>query len=82
AVSSVKKAEREDALVVRLYNPTGTALSTEVILAMPFHEVVRVNLNEDALPATAVSDLARILSTGVRTRLRAGEIQTLLFRLA
>jgi hypothetical protein len=49
---------------------------------MPFHEVVRVNLNEDALPATAVSDLARILSTGVRTRLRAGEIQTLLFRLA
>jgi alpha-mannosidase len=81
AVSSVKKAEREDALVVRLYNPTGTALGTEVILAKPFREVVRVNLNEDALPNTAGSDLARILSTGVRTHLRAGEIQTLLFRL-
>lgn len=82
AVSSVKKAEREDALVVRLYNPTGTALSTEVILAKPFREVVRVNLNEDSLPDTAGSDLARILNTGVRTHLRVGEIQTLLFRLA
>lgn len=81
-VSAVKRAEREEALVVRLYNPLETALSAEVILALPFREVLRVDLNEEAMTDDASADLARILSTGVRTRLRGGEIQTLLFRLS
>jgi len=81
-VSAVKRAEREDALVVRLYNPLETSLAAEVILALPFSEVVRVDLNEEAMTADSSVELARILSTGVRTRLRGGEIQTLLFRLS
>ncbi|HST88492.1 MAG TPA: glycosyl hydrolase-related protein, partial [Ktedonobacterales bacterium] len=81
-VSAVKRAEREDALVVRLYNPLETPLAAEVILALPFREVVRVDLNEDAIASDSSVELARILSTGVRTRLRGGEIQTLLFRLS
>lgn len=80
-VSAVKRAEHEDALVVRLYNPLETPLAAEVILALPFREVVRVDLNEDAIAGDSSVELARILSTGVHTRLRGGEIQTVLFRL-
>jgi hypothetical protein len=41
-----------------------------------------VNLREDILPGDRVSELARILTTGVRVAVRAGEIKTLLFRMA
>jgi alpha-mannosidase len=79
-VSAVKRAERGDGVVVRLYNPTQDAVSAEVILALPFHEVLAVNLNEDPLANDDPRDLARILSTGVRIGIRGGEIKTLLFR--
>ncbi len=80
AVSAVKRAEDEDALVVRVYNPLDSAVRGELILAQPFRDVRLVNLNEDEVVARS-EDLARILSTGVRIGLRAGEIKTLLFRL-
>src|SRR5262249_39441952 len=38
-VSAVKRAEREDALVVRLVNPSSQAVAAEVILAAPFRTV-------------------------------------------
>lgn len=79
-VSAIKRAEDEDALVVRIYNPLDHAVRGEIILARPFRDVRVVNLNEDEV-ADHSEDLARILSTGVRVGLRAGEIKTLLFRL-
>ncbi len=81
-VSAVKRAERGSGLVVRLVNMSRTSADAEVILALPFDEVARVTLAEDVAPQTEANPLARILSTGVRTRLRGGEIQTLLFQLS
>jgi alpha-mannosidase len=79
-ISAVKRAERGDGLVVRLYNPTEADVSTGVILARPFDEVVETNLNEEALQSGQPRDLARILTTGVHLTMRAGAIRTLLFR--
>jgi alpha-mannosidase len=80
AVSAIKRAEDEDALVLRLYNPRDVAMDADVILPLPFREVERVNLNEEPIHDLSAAKLARILSTGVRTRLQGGEIVTLLFR--
>lgn len=80
AVSAIKRAEDEDSLVVRVYNPLDTAVRGELILARPFRAVRLVNLNEDDVAGRG-DELARILSTGVRIGLRAGEIKTLLFSL-
>jgi mannosylglycerate hydrolase len=82
AVSAVKRVTGEDGLIVRLYNSTREDTATELILALPFREVVEVNLSEAPVSDAEARDLARILSTGVRTTVRAGEIVTLLFRMA
>ncbi|HEV2461186.1 MAG TPA: glycosyl hydrolase-related protein, partial [Ktedonobacterales bacterium] len=81
-VSAVKRADRDAALIVRLYNPLDTAITAEAILALPFDDVAVVDLTEEHVREAETSNLARILSTGVRTQLRAGEIQTLRFRMA
>jgi mannosylglycerate hydrolase len=81
-VSAVKRSERGDGLIVRIVNMVDRDEDAEVILARPFDDVALVTLSEDAAPPTQQRTLARILSTGVRTRLRGGEIQTLLFRLS
>jgi mannosylglycerate hydrolase len=78
SVSAIKHAADSDALIVRVYNPLATPVASEVILASPFREVSVVNLNEDERPEET-RELARILSTGVRTDLRGGEIKTLKF---
>ncbi|HEX6819453.1 MAG TPA: glycoside hydrolase family 38 C-terminal domain-containing protein [Ktedonobacterales bacterium] len=78
SLSAVKHAADADALIVRLHNPLPTPVTSEVILALPFRDVSVVNLNEDERPDEA-RELARILSTGVRTVLRGGEIKTLKF---
>jgi mannosylglycerate hydrolase len=80
-VSAVKRAEREEALVVRLVNQSRQPVAAEVILAVPFREEAIVTLAEEAAHGAETAKLARILSTGVRTHLRGGEIQTLLFHL-
>ncbi len=80
-VSAVKRAEQEDALIVRLVNPSRRPVVAEVILATPFRQAEIVNLAEERAHGGENARLARILSTGVRTHLRGGEIQTLLFRL-
>lgn len=81
-VSAVKRADREDALVVRLYNPTERAVETEVRLLFTFREALLAYLNEDERPSAeaAAHHLSPIEDQGVRLTLRGGEIVTLLFR--
>jgi alpha-mannosidase len=81
-LSALKRAEREDALVLRAYNPTTRPISAEVRLHRPFREVRLVNLNEDALPDAdaAAHHLARAGDQTARLSVRGGEIVTLLFR--
>ncbi|HEV2238341.1 MAG TPA: glycoside hydrolase family 38 C-terminal domain-containing protein, partial [Ktedonobacterales bacterium] len=81
-LSALKRAEREDALVLRAYNPTTRPISATVRLHRPFREVRLVNLNEDAVPE-AEAAAHRLASEGghtARLAVRAGEIVTLLFR--
>ncbi len=81
-VSAVKRSERGDGLIVRIVNMASHGENAEVILVQPFDDVSLITLAEDAAPSAEQRRLARILSTGVRIRLRGGEIQTLLFRLS
>ena len=81
-VSAIKRSEREDALIVRIYNPTSDAVDADVRLLFACREAALANLNEDALPAEefAAHHLTRIDDQGTRLRLRGGEMVTLLFR--
>lgn len=79
-VSCVKKAEREEALVVRVWNPTDQAQPGRLTLRRPFRGVVVTNLNEEPRPDPAV----RLRVTGGRSAsftVGAGKIITLLFRM-
>jgi hypothetical protein len=78
-VSAVTRSTAGDGLIVRLFNPLAEETLAEVTLSSPIKSVERVNLAEDPVRAETSAPLARILSTGVRTSLRGGEIQTLRF---
>jgi alpha-mannosidase len=78
-VSAVKRSIAGDALILRLTNPLTQPVSAEITLAAPFEDVEIVDLSEQAQTGTPEAPMARILSTGVRTTLRGGEIQTLRF---
>lgn len=81
-MSAIKRAERGDGLVVRVYNPLPETARAEVILARPFADVSLVNLNEEPVAEGDASKLARILSTGVHVDIRGGQIVTLLFHMS
>ena len=80
-VSAVTRSASGDGLIVRLFNPLAEETLAEVTLASPIATVERVNLAEEPVGEETSAPLARILSTGVRTTLRGGEIQTLRFSL-
>ncbi len=78
-VACVKKAEREDGLVVRIWNPTAAAQDCKLALGIPFTSVVTTNLNED--PRPDASGALRIRGKrAVRVTVSARKIMTLLFR--
>lgn len=79
-VSAIKRSERGDGLVVRVYNPLSEPVRAEVFLARPFTDVSLVNLNEDPIDQGETSQLARILSTGVHVDAQGGQIVSLHFR--
>lgn len=77
-VACLKKAEQSDDLIVRVWNPTGTAQKGKLTLGRPFKAVATTNLNEDPRPDATVN-----LRTGSRTvsfTVGARKIITLLFR--
>jgi len=78
-VSAVKRSATGEALIVRLANPLARPVSAEITLDVPFDDVEIVDLSEQAHTAAHESPLARILSNGVGTTLRGGEILTLRF---
>jgi len=78
-VACVKKAERENGLVVRLWNPTGAAQEGKLTLGLPFKSAVTTNLNEDPRTDDAVK-LRAIGRRAVRFTVGAKKIVTLMFR--
>jgi alpha-mannosidase len=81
-VSATRRAEREDALVIRVYNSTAQPVRAEMRLLFAFRTVRLANLNEDELPEeeTVAHHLEPIADQGLQLELRGGEIVTLLFR--
>ncbi|MBM4143168.1 MAG: hypothetical protein FJ225_06215 [Lentisphaerae bacterium] len=79
-VACVKKAERGNALVVRVWNPAGAPRQGRLALGRPFKAVVTANLNEEPRPDASV----RLRASGrtARFTVAAGRIITLLFRFA
>jgi alpha-mannosidase len=81
-VSAIKRAEGENALVLRLYNPTDHPTRADISLLFTFRSVRLVDLNEGELPEAEnqAHSLAMSEHHGVGLQLRAGEIVSLLFR--
>lgn len=77
-VACIKKAERENGLIVRIWNPTASAQKGKLTLGIPFQSAVTTNLNEDPRPEPEIK-----LSTtrgSARFSVPGGKIATLLFR--
>lgn len=72
-LSAIKRAEDEDALVLRFYNITNANAAGEVILHFPIRAAYRANLNEEKAQPLDVNDGRRI-----RVPVRGKEIVTLL----
>jgi alpha-mannosidase len=82
AVSAIKRADTDDGLILRLYNPLAEHIEATITLAVPFETVELVDLAEQKQRDETATPLARNLSTGVRTTIRGGAIQTLRFGMA
>ncbi len=80
-VSAIKRAEREEALLVRCYNPLETEQTATLHLdvGLAFRDVRLARLDEEPLDAEQQERLKRLSENSLRIRLRAGEIVTLLF---
>jgi mannosylglycerate hydrolase len=83
-ISAIKHAEREEALVVRCYNPLAISQQAELVLSTPFREAVLVNLNEEPL---ADGQEAHIIArrdsdqrSAISFMMPAYSIRTILFR--
>ncbi|MEI6562950.1 MAG: glycoside hydrolase family 38 C-terminal domain-containing protein [bacterium] len=79
-VACLKKAEKNDGLIVRIWNPTGAAQEGKLTLGVPFKSVITTNLNEDPQPEAAVK-LRAVGRRTARFTVGAKKIVTLLFRL-
>jgi hypothetical protein len=77
-VACVKRAEREDGLIVRIWNPTDAAREGRLTLGVPFRSVAIANLNED--PRDDADGDLRVSRRTVRLIVGARKILTLLFR--
>jgi alpha-mannosidase len=79
-LSMVKRAERGDGVVVRLYNTREVSLRAVVTFGLPLAEICTTDLDEE--PLTAEPEASRLDAVGgsVMCELRPGEIKTLLAR--
>jgi len=77
-VACVKKAEREDALIARIWNPTDVEQTGKLTFGIPFESVATVNLNEDPQPEAGVT--LRAGRRVARLTVDPGKIITLMFR--
>ncbi|UCH35222.1 MAG: hypothetical protein JSV65_02395, partial [Armatimonadota bacterium] len=73
ALSAVKKSEREDALIVRVYNTTSDPVKGKLTLGHPMRSWRPVNFNEEPLQGRS---RRRSAASGVRLSLRPFEVAT------
>jgi len=79
-VSAVKRAEREEALLVRFYNPLETEQEAALTLGLPFRNARLARLDEEPLGMEHQARLDRLSEQTLRMQVQAGEIMTVLLR--
>ena len=80
-LSSIKRAEREAALIVRFSNPLETEQAVTLALGIPFWQAQLVRLDETPLSLEQQARLERLGEQELRVQVRAGEIMSISFRL-
>jgi alpha-mannosidase len=78
-VSCIKRAERENSLVIRVWNPSNQPQPGKVALGIAFKSVVAANLNEEPEDGAALR-LKRVGKRAVAFTVPPQRIVTFLFR--
>ena len=79
-VSAIKRAEREEALLVRCYNPLEKEQTATLTLGLNFRDARLARLDEEPLGEEQQQRLKRLSEHSLRVRLRGGEMVTLLLK--
>lgn len=72
-ISTLKKAEKENKLVLRIYNPTETISNSTFQFKQPIEQVVEANLNEKSIAPLNVEQ------NEIKVALKANQVKTILF---
>lgn len=73
-LSVIKKAEKEEGLIIRMYNPNEYEKSTNLLFNRSIKEAVRANLNERKIEEIKIED------SSIKVKCRRNQVQTILIK--
>lgn len=73
-LSVIKKAEKEEGLIIRMYNPNEYEESTNLLFDRSIKEAVKVNLNERKIEKINIED------NSIKVKCRKNQVQTILIK--
>lgn len=73
-LSVIKKAEKEEGLVIRMYNPNEYEESTNLLFNRSIKEAVKANLNERKIEKINIED------SSIKVKCRKNQVQTILIK--
>lgn len=73
-LSVIKKAEKEEGLIIRMYNPNEYEESTNLLFNRSIKEAVKANLNERKIEEIKIED------SSIKVKCRKNQVQTILIK--
>lgn len=73
-LSVIKKAEKEEGLIIRMYNPNEYEESTNLLFDRSIKEAVKANLNERKIEKINIED------SSIKVKCRKNQVQTILIK--
>ncbi|WP_283624944.1 mannosylglycerate hydrolase [Clostridium butyricum] len=73
-LSVIKKAEKEEGLIIRMYNPNEYEESTNLLFNRSIKEAVKANLNERKIEKINIED------SSIKVKCRKNQVQTILIK--
>lgn len=73
-LSVIKKAEKEEGLIIRMYNPNEYEESTNLLFDRSIKEAVKANLNERKIEEINIEDIS------IKVKCRKNQVQTILIK--
>lgn len=73
-LSVIKKAEKEEGLIIRMYNPNEYEESTNLLFDRSIKEAVKANLNERKIEEIKIED------SSIKVKCRKNQVQTILIK--